>query len=45
MSAEPMRKRSALTITGNPAKDREESEEIVDGLLRLNINDGTMEGD
>jgi hypothetical protein len=37
MSAEPMHEGSALTVTGNPAKDREESEEIMDGLLGLNI--------
>ena len=45
MSAEPMHEGSALTVAGNPAKDWEESEEIMDGLLRLNGNDGSMEGD
>ena len=35
----------ALTVAGNPAKDREESDHITDGLLRLNGNDGTEGGD
>jgi hypothetical protein len=45
MSAEPMHERSALTVAGNPAKDGEESEEIMDRLLRLNRNDGSIEND
>jgi hypothetical protein len=45
MSAEAMHEGSTLTVAGNPAKDREESDQIMDGLLRLNRNDGSMEGD
>jgi hypothetical protein len=45
MNAKTIHEGSALTVTGNPTKDREESEEIMDGLLGLNGNDGTMEGD
>ena len=45
MSAEPMHEGSALTVAGNPAKDWEEPEEVMDSLMRLNRNDGSMEGD
>jgi hypothetical protein len=44
MSAEPMHEGRALTVAGNPAKDREESDQIMDGLLGLNRNDSTVEG-
>jgi len=36
MSAETMHEGSTLTVAGNPAKDWEESEEIMDGLMGLN---------
>jgi hypothetical protein len=45
MSAEPMYERNVLTVAGNPSKYWEESEEVMDSLMRLNIKDGSMEGD
>lgn len=45
MSAESMDGGRALTVAGNPAKDREESDKIMRGLWRLNGDDGTMQGD
>jgi len=45
MSAEPRRGRSPLTVASDPAKDREESDDVMEGLLRLNGTDGTMGGD
>ncbi len=44
MGAESREEVSPLTVSGNPAKDGEESEEIMDGLLQMNRNDDTMEG-
>jgi hypothetical protein len=40
MSAEAMYEGRALTVAGDPAKNGEESEEIMHGLLRVNRNDG-----
>ena len=34
-----------LTVAGNPAKNWEESDYIMGGLLGLNINNGRMRGE
>lgn len=44
MSGEAMHEGRVLTVAGNPAKDWEESNNIIDGLLgSLKRNDGTMD--